>query len=85
MKLSKCYASYKYSNVLICQEPDVEKEDFLTGVKTMCPGRIYWSLQTKDEVQSLIDSGKDLKWEVVEHPNGKQTYKFSIKEDKKGE
>lgn len=85
MKLSKCYASYKYNNITICQEPDVEKEDFLTGVKTMCPGRVYWSLQTKDEIKALIDSGKDLQWEVVKHPNGKETYKFSIKEDKKGE
>lgn len=81
MKLSKCYASYKYDNITICQEPDVEKEDFLTGEKKMCKGRIYWSLQSKDEINQLIQTGKDLKWKVVKHPNGKETYEFSIKED----
>lgn len=84
MKLSKCYASYKYDNITICQEPDVEKEDFLTGEKKMCKGRIYWSLQSKDEINQLIQSGKDLEWNVVKHPNGKETYKFSIKKDTEG-
>lgn len=85
MKLSKCYASYKYSDITICQEPDVEKVSLVTGEKKMCPGRIYWSLQTKEEIKALIDSGKDLKWELEQLPSGTSVYKFSIKEDKKGE
>jgi hypothetical protein len=47
----------------------------------MCKGRIYWSLQSKDEINQLIQTGKDLRWKVVKHPNGKETYEFSIKED----
>jgi len=83
MKLAKAYKSYKYSNITVCQEPDREVEDFLTGAKSTTDGRKYFSLQPVDEINKLIDSGKDLEWAETKHSNGKSTYAFQIKKSKK--
>ena len=79
MKLNKCYNSSKFKNSVICEGMPYEQVDPVTGEKSQT-ARKYLSLQSKEDIQKLMQSGSELEWKATKHEaTGFTTYEFSIK------